>query len=133
MGQRMHHRQVMADKQIRQSMLDLQLPQQVHHLFLHRAIQRRSRFVEQDQRRLQHQCASDGDALALAAGEFVGIAMATLGVEADFLQHANHRCFALGLGADAVGQQPFGNDLLHRHSRAQAAERVLEHHLNLPP
>ena len=63
----------------------------------------------------------------------MGVAMATLRVEADFLQYANHRRLALGLGANAMSQQAFGNDLLHRHARAQAAERILEHHLNLPP
>ena len=29
-------------------------------------------------------------------------------------------------------QQAFGDDLLHRHAWAEAAERVLKHHLNLP-
>ncbi|MDI9674876.1 ATP-binding cassette domain-containing protein, partial [Pseudomonas aeruginosa] len=39
-----------------------------HDLALHGAVERRGRFVEQDQCRFQHQCPGDGDALALAAG-----------------------------------------------------------------
>src|SRR5690606_31569259 len=36
-------------------------------------------------------------------------------------------------GADAVQLQPLADDLFHRHARAQAAEGILEHHLELAP
>src|SRR5450830_1462838 len=84
--QRFHHGQVMADEQIGQVVLGLQTAQQFHHLALYRAVERGGRFVEQNQARLEYQGAGNGDALALAAGELVGVAMPRLRVEADFLE-----------------------------------------------
>ena len=54
----------------------LQLSQQVEDLRLHRDVERRGRLVADDQLRLHRQRARDGDALALAAGELVRIALA---------------------------------------------------------
>ncbi len=62
----------------------------------------------------------------------MGIAMARLRIEADFLQDADHRELALGHGPDAVDVQAFADDLFNRHARAQAAERILEHRLQVP-
>ncbi|MNC51365.1 hypothetical protein D3C75_1006540 [compost metagenome] len=60
----------------------------------------------------------------------MGIAMTALRVETDFAQCADHFGVAL-LGAQlAVHFQAFADDLRHRHSRAEAAEGVLEHHLH---
>ncbi|MOA37833.1 hypothetical protein D3C78_1594590 [compost metagenome] len=85
----------MADEQISQTVFFLKLAEQRDHLFLYRAIQRRRRLVEQDQRRFQHQSPRDSDALALATGEFVGIAMATLRVETDLFEYADDLFIAL--------------------------------------
>src|SRR5690606_8638244 len=84
--QRLDHRQVMADEQVREVVLALQVAQQLHHLPLYRAIQRRGGFVEEDQRRLEHQGAGNGDALALAAGKLMGVTMAGARVEPHFLE-----------------------------------------------
>ncbi|MNT12010.1 hypothetical protein D3C72_1469180 [compost metagenome] len=121
----------MADEQIGQTVFFLKLAEQGDHLFLHRAVQRRGRFVEQDQRRFQHQRPGDGDTLTLPARELVGIAMATLGVKADFVQCPDHFGIALFSAQLAVHFQAFADDLRDRHPRAEAAERVLEHHLHL--
>ncbi|MNY20546.1 hypothetical protein D3C86_1540320 [compost metagenome] len=66
-------------------MLFLKLTEQGDHLFLHGAVQRRGRLVQQNQRGFQHQCPGNRDALALAAGKLVRVAMAALRVEANFL------------------------------------------------
>ena len=63
--------QVVADEQIGEPAPLLQIAQQVDDLALHGEIERRRRLVEQDEFRVQHQRARNGDALALAAGEFV--------------------------------------------------------------
>jgi hypothetical protein len=83
---------------------------------LHRAVQGRGRFVEQDQRRFQHQRPGDGNALALAAGKLVGIAMAAC-VEADFLQQLVSLRRRTLVGAQlAMDFQAFADDLCHGHS-----------------
>ena len=110
----------------------LQVAQQVDHLFLHRAVQGRGGFVEQYQLRLHDQRPGNGDALALPARELMGVAMTALRIQAHFLQDPDHRRLAFLLSANVMGQQAFADDLLHRHARAQAAKRVLEHHLHLP-
>ena len=84
MRQRSHHRQIVADEQVSQAMFLLQTPQQSHDLLLHRAIQCRRRFIQQDQVGLEHQRPGNGDALPLTTGELVGIAMAGGRIEADF-------------------------------------------------
>ena len=111
--------------------MPLQLPQQFHDLALDGAVERRGRFVEQDQCRFQHQCPGDGDALALAAGEFVGVTVAGLRIEPDLHQRVDDRLLLFGLAADPMDAQAFADDLADTHAWAEAAIRVLEHHLHL--
>ncbi|MNZ92751.1 hypothetical protein D3C78_1117860 [compost metagenome] len=76
--------------------------------------------VEQQQARLRRQRAGQGHALLLAAGQFMGIALAQ-GAEIDQLEHLGGDALALGVLADAEG------DVLgHRQVREQRV--VLEHH-----
>ena len=77
-------------------MLFLQIAQEVDHLPLHRPVEGRSRLVENDDLRLQDDRAGDRDALALSAGEFMRIAVARGGVEADFLQRCDGPVVAVG-------------------------------------
>ncbi len=69
MRQVLDHRQVVADEQVRQSELVLQIQQQVHDAGLDGHIERRHRFVECEDLRVQRQRPCDTDALLLAAGE----------------------------------------------------------------
>jgi hypothetical protein len=82
-----HHRQVMADEDIGQVELVLQIGQQVQHLRLHRQVQRRDRLVQHQKRRVQHQRPRDGDPLALPAREHVRIAVEVFGLQPDLGQH----------------------------------------------
>ena len=68
-----HHREVVADEEVGHAEAVLQFLQQVEHLCLHRHVERAHRFVGHDQLRPRDEGARDGDALALAAGKFVGI------------------------------------------------------------
>nr|GFD52385.1 hypothetical protein [Tanacetum cinerariifolium] len=77
----------MADEQVREAVADLQIPQQRDNLLLHRAIQCRGWFVQENQVRLQHQRSCDGNALALTAGELMGIAMTRVRIQTDFAQY----------------------------------------------
>ena len=67
-----HHRQVVADEQVGDAELLLQVLHQVQHLRLHRDVERAHRLVGDDQARPRDQRARDGDALALAAGNSCG-------------------------------------------------------------
>ena len=70
-AERAHHLQVVTDEEVGEAAPPLQVAQEVDDLALHRKVERRGRLVEQDEFRIEHQRAGDGDALALAAGEFV--------------------------------------------------------------
>ena len=80
------HGQVVRDEEEREAQLALQVLEQVDDLRLDRHVQRGDRLVGDDQLRLQGERAGDADALALAAGELVRVAVVVLGVEADDLQ-----------------------------------------------
>src|SRR5690606_19617269 len=127
------HLQVVAAKQIDQIVPALQVPQQLHYLALYSALYCRGGLVQQDQRRLEHQGPGDRDTLALPAGKLVRVAMPAVRIQAYFTQRVDHHPLLFGGGADAVDLQPLADDLFHRHARAQAAEGILEHHLELAP
>ena len=88
----------------------------------------RGRLVEDDELRLQDHGAGDGDALALAAGELVRVALGGGGVEADLLEDGGD---AAGLVAEAVHGEALGDDLRDRHARGERAVGVLEDHLHV--
>ena len=66
------HRQIVRDEEIRQAESRLQVQQQIRDLGLHGAIQGGQGFIEDQQLRFEHECACDGQSLALAAAEFGG-------------------------------------------------------------
>jgi hypothetical protein len=80
----------MRDEQISEIALALQLAQEIHHLRLEQHVERTGRLVQHDEARLQHGCARDADALALAAGELMRIAEPRLGIEPDILQRLDN-------------------------------------------
>jgi len=132
MTQGLDHGQVVADEQIGQAILALQRAQQLDDLTLHGAVQGRGRLVEQDQRRLEHQRAGDGDALALAAGKLVRVPVAGIRIQTDLLERRDDRGLLFRGCTDTVDAQAFGDDLGHAHARTEAAEGVLEDYLHLP-
>ncbi len=68
-----HDREVVADEDDRQIELDAQLVDQVEDLRLDRDVERGRRFVAEQYRRFGGERHGDGDALAHAAGELVGV------------------------------------------------------------
>jgi hypothetical protein len=84
------HGQVMADEQIGQAQLALQVLHEIEHLGLHRDIERTDRLVGHDQAGAGYQSAGNGDALALAAGELVRIFVGVLRAQTDLVKHAQH-------------------------------------------
>src|SRR3989338_1699964 len=80
-----HHRNLTADsfdnlevvrnKKIGQVEFALQLTQEIDDLLLDDDVQRRHRLIQNQQFRIKHQGAGDGDALALPAAELVRVAV----------------------------------------------------------
>src|SRR5260370_31140759 len=73
----------MADEEVGKAVFLLQVTQHFDDLLLHGAVEGGGRLVENDKLRLQDDGARDGDALALAAGEFVRVAVAARRIEPD--------------------------------------------------
>ncbi|MDT4850998.1 hypothetical protein FQZ97_851660 [compost metagenome] len=97
------HREVVADEQVADAELLLQVLHEVEHLGLHRDVERAHGLVGHDELGARDECARDGDALALAAGELVRVLVEVGGAQA----HGGERfggALAL-LGAARFGQR----------------------------
>src|SRR4029078_5834917 len=79
-GERAHDLEIVTDEEVGEFVLLLQLAQEIHYLRLHLDVEGRGRLVKDEEFWLEHQRAGNRDALALPAGEFVGIAVAPGGV-----------------------------------------------------
>ena len=95
--------QVVGDEQIRQLQPFLQLQHQANDLCLDGDVERRDRFVGNDERRIQRQCARDADSLTLAAAELVGIACQVAGIEADEREQLGDAGRAVPASSQACG------------------------------
>jgi hypothetical protein len=74
-----HHREIVRDEEVSETEPFLQVFEQVDHLPLDRNIERRYRFVADNQFRLERKRARDADALALPARQLVRIALGHVG------------------------------------------------------
>ena len=103
--------EVVRDEQVGEPDLLLQILQKVEDLRLDRDVERGDRLVADDDVRLQRERPGDADALALAAGEAVRIAVQVLGAEADHLQQPDRGRAPRRVGADAVDRERLGEDV----------------------
>ncbi len=126
-------RQVVGNEQVGELELVLEVAQQVEHLRLNRHVERTDRLIAHDEARSQGQGARDSDALALAAGELVRVAVNVLLIETHPLQEVPDRRLALALVRHAVDVQALTHDLAHAHARVEAGIRILEHDLDVAP
>ncbi len=124
-------REVVRDDHVREPELVLEVVQQVDHLRLDRHVQRRDRFVGDDQLRAQGERAGDADALTLSAGELVRVAVVVLGAEPDQRQQLLDVVLETALGLDALEPERRADDRADRVPRVQRGVRVLEDHLDV--
>ncbi|CUJ66849.1 Uncharacterised protein [Achromobacter ruhlandii] len=127
------HRHVVRDEQERHAQLALQVQQQVDDLRLDRHVQGRDRFVGDHHLGVQRQGARDADALALAAREFMRIAVDHLWREAALVHQPAHPLLRRRAAGHAVDQQRFHDGIAHRHARVERGERILEDELDVAP
>jgi len=78
--------EIVRDEQVRQVEPVLKILHQVEDLRLHAHVERRHRLVGDDELRIDRECPSDADALALAAGQLVGVPVVLAHLETDCLQ-----------------------------------------------
>ncbi len=107
--------QVVADEDIGEAPFALEVAQEVDDLDLDGHVEGGGGFVEDDEPGTQDHGAGDGDALALAAREFVRVAGHHGGVEADLAHDVGHHVGAVAAGFQPVDAQPLGDDLFGGH------------------
>jgi hypothetical protein len=129
----LHHRHVVRDEEESHAQLALQVEHEVDDLRLDRHVQRRDRLVGHHHLGVERQRAGDGDALALAAGELVGIALRVVGRQAHLFEQPAHPGLRLGAAGDAVHQERLHDREAHREARVQRGEGVLEDELDVAP
>ncbi len=124
------HAEVVGDEQHAGAVIALQVADQLEDLRLGGDVQRSGRLVGDQQRRFENQRDGDDDALALPAGELVGVrGHHAPGVrQAHFLDRPEHPCKAFRLGQPGVLAQHFVDLVAAAHHRIERGHRLLENH-----
>ncbi|MNL66576.1 hypothetical protein D3C87_1910650 [compost metagenome] len=118
MAQPGRHAQVVGDEDHAQVQLFADAFQQIQDLRLHRHVQRRYRFIGDQNLGFHHQSPRNGNALALPARELVRIALERAGVDADQFQHVAHAGLDAG-AVFAVVHRPFGQRGFNGQARVE--------------
>ena len=127
----LNHRQVVADEQVGQPELSLQILHEVEDLRLDGHVQGRDRLVGDDQVRRQSQRTSKTDALELAARELVRVAIQDLLGQANLLDDFHDALGDLPLTTCLLDAHGLGENLVDAHARIHRRVGVLEHHLHV--
>src|SRR6185437_11120565 len=116
-------RQIVTDEDHRHSRIRLELDDQIDDLRLDRDVERTHRFITDDELRLDHHRARDSDALVLAAGKFVRIAVDPARLETDLIHDvADARLDGVARKVPFQRLERFRNRLADRHAWIQAGE-----------
>ena len=128
-----HQPEVVADEQHRGAELAAEGLDEVDDAGLDGDVERRGRLVEDQERRPRHQRHGDDDALLLAAGELVRVAVEDAGGvgQADRLDHAQRLGAGLGRAGALVDHRHFHQLAADLHRRVQARHRLLVDHRDL--
>ena len=122
----------MGDEEQRETQLVLEVLEEVDDLGLDRDVEGAHRLVGHDEIGLEHECARDADALALAPGESMREPPSGSLGKADAHERFADTPAALGRRPDSVRAQGLGDDLLDLHAGIERCVRVLEDHLRAP-
>ena len=129
----LHHADVMADEQIGEPKLALELHEQVDDLRLDRDVERSDGFVADDELRLHRERAGNADPLSLPARELVRVPLAIGWVETDPLHHAGHVRILLPARDEAMGHRRLADDVDDALARIERRHRILKDHLRREP
>ena len=126
-----HDLEVVADEEIGDAQPLLQVEQQVDDLRLDRHVEGGDRLVADQQVGLGHQGAREHDALALAAGKLVRVAVELVRLQADRVHHGAGALAALCGRDRAVDRQRLHDLHADRQAAIERAQRILVDHLQL--
>jgi hypothetical protein len=118
------------DEEIGKVMGSLQVAQEIDDLCADRDIEGADGLVEDKELRAECESASDVDALTLAAGELVGMAIECRGVEAYGCEHLGEACGDALFGLLLVDGEGFGEDLLDAHAWVERSIGILKDDLH---
>src|ERR1700733_10862286 len=122
------HGKIVADEQHGHSGV-LQIKQQIDDLTLNGDVEGTDDFIADQKLRTQDHGPRDGDALTLAAAEFVRISAAHLRTQADSLQHvADVALPGARIQSGFEYLQGLCDRLAHRHSRIKARGWIFKHY-----
>ncbi|EGJ74926.1 putative peptide ABC transporter ATP-binding protein [Streptomyces sp. Tu6071] len=125
-------REVVRDEDVGEVELLLEPLHEVDDLRLHRDVEGRHGLVGDDDLGAQRETARDADALPLAAGELVRVAVDVLGVEPDDVEEFLHALAPVPLRRDLrVDVVRLADDVADRHPGVERGVRVLEDHLDV--
>lgn len=121
----------MADEEIGEAELVLQILEQVDDLGLDGDVEGACGFVADDETWAEGEGAGDGDALALAARELVGVAVGGVGGHAAAVEEIAGSAAGFGASIDGfVDAEGFGDNVGDAHARAEACGGILEDDLH---
>ena len=109
----------MGNEQVGQMEPVLEFIEQIHDLGLNRNVQRRNRFVCDDQLRLQCEGACNADSLPLSTTELMRIFLSRTGIHSNCAQKLLDVIDLLSPGIELVDDKRFLKDLLDGHSGIQ--------------
>jgi len=121
-----HQRHGVRDEEIGEAVALLEFAQQVDDLRADGDIERADGFVEDKEFGTEGDGAGDVDALTLAAGELVGIAVEGGGFQADLGEELAEARFEAACRLLVVDGEGLGEDLAHGHSRVERGVRILK-------
>ena len=121
----------MGDEEVGDAEVRLQILQKVEDLRLDRYVERGDRLIANDELRAQRDGARDADALALPAGELVGIAIDMLRVESDAVHELTHGLLHATGRLDLLDPEGGAEDRADGLPRVERVVGVLEDHLRL--
>ncbi len=123
-------REIVGDEQVRDSQVVLQLGQKVDHLRLGGDVEGAHRLVAHQQPGFEGQRPCDCNALALPAGELMGLTRQDVGTQPDLSQQLHHPPFPFGPVHGGVDGKGLTDDVGDGLLRVERRIRVLEDQLH---
>ena len=125
-----HDAEIMRDEQDRHAALAAKRIDELQDLRLRRDVERRGRFVGDEEFRLERERHGDHHPLPLAAREFVRVgACDRLRIrQADLVEKRHGAAHPLLRGVEIVRAEGFRHLVGHPHDRVEGGHRLLEHH-----
>lgn len=124
------HADVVADEQIRQVQTVAQIKKQVDDLRLNGDIQRRHRFITDDDFGIDRQRPCDADPLALPSGKLMRIAVQCVLLQSNPIERLDRERTRLRPLDQPMGDGGFGDCIENALTWVQCGGGILENHLN---